>query len=180
MRRHLARFSIYATLVGLVVAATFGAVIAADKFSVRAMMNTGKPAANLPVFVEIGGQQTPAGTTNASGDFELAMDSSKNGQEFGIYRETCNKLVIRARDPQREEECRKQSEQEKDKECKTCELVADMPTAGHGALLSPPPPMERLGEIAADLLSDPPGFDRSVLPAVDRKIAAFFTRHLLP
>jgi predicted dienelactone hydrolase len=64
--------------------------------------------------------------------------------------------------------------------CKTCELVADLPTAGHGALLSPPPPMDRLGEIAADLLGDPPGFDRAILPEVDRKIAAFFQKHLLP
>jgi len=64
--------------------------------------------------------------------------------------------------------------------CKSCELIADMPTAGHGALLSPPPPMDRLGEIAQDLLRDPPGFDRSMLPEVDRKIAAFFTKHLLP
>ncbi|HET8744982.1 MAG TPA: dienelactone hydrolase family protein [Ramlibacter sp.] len=61
-----------------------------------------------------------------------------------------------------------------------CALLADLPTGGHGALLSPPPPPERLGEIAADLLGDPPGFDRAQLPAVDRAIAAFFTRHLLP
>jgi hypothetical protein len=64
--------------------------------------------------------------------------------------------------------------------CQRCELLADLPTAGHGALLSPPPPLDRLGEIAADLLGDPPGFDRAILPAVDRKIAAFYTRHLLP
>ena len=64
--------------------------------------------------------------------------------------------------------------------CKACEVIADMPTAGHGALLSPPPPMDRLGEIAQDLLADPPGFDRAILPEVDRKITAFFTRHLLP
>ncbi len=61
-----------------------------------------------------------------------------------------------------------------------CEHVADMPTAGHGALLSPPPPLENLGAIAADLLGDPPGFDRSAMPEVDRKITAFFRNHLLP
>ena len=64
------------------------------------------------------------------------------------------------------------------KACKTCELVADLPSAGHGALLSPPPPMDRLGEIAADLLGDPPGFDRAVLPGVNRRIAGFFRTHL--
>jgi len=37
-----------------------------------------------------------------------------------------------------------------------------------------------MGEIAADLLGDPPGFDRARLPAMDRAIAGFFTRHLLP
>lgn len=60
-----------------------------------------------------------------------------------------------------------------------CELLADMPTAGHAALLSPPPPPEVLGAIARDLLSDPPGFDRRDLPAVDARIVAFFRRHLL-
>jgi len=62
--------------------------------------------------------------------------------------------------------------------CRRCELVADIPGGGHGALLSPPPP--NLTGLAAELLGDPPGFDRAVLPAVDRKIAAFFLKHLLP
>ena len=60
-----------------------------------------------------------------------------------------------------------------------CELLADMPTAGHAALLSPPPPAEVLGPIARDLLSDPPGFDRRELVPVHAGIAAFFRRHLL-
>ncbi len=62
--------------------------------------------------------------------------------------------------------------------CKQCELVAEIRGGGHGALLSPYPP--GLPEIAADLMDDPPGFDRKVLPGVDRKIAEFFRRHLLP
>jgi predicted dienelactone hydrolase len=61
-----------------------------------------------------------------------------------------------------------------------CELVADLADGGHGALLSPPPPMSVLPPIAQDLLADPPGFDRAQLPAVDRRIAAFFVAHLLP
>lgn len=64
--------------------------------------------------------------------------------------------------------------------CTPCERIADLPDAGHGALLSPPPPLDVLDAIAADLLGDPPGFDRSAMPAVDRKIAAFFRKHLLP
>jgi predicted dienelactone hydrolase len=63
------------------------------------------------------------------------------------------------------------------KACKSCELVADIADGGHGALLSPFPP--GLGERAALLLDDPPGFDRGELPAVDWKITAFFQRHLL-
>lgn len=63
--------------------------------------------------------------------------------------------------------------------CAPCERIADLPTAGHGALLSPPPPITP-GTLAADLLGDPPGFDRGALPAVDRQIGAFFRRHLLP
>ena len=62
--------------------------------------------------------------------------------------------------------------------CKTCEHLADLPTAGHGAMLSPPPP--GLTGLVGDMLNDPPGFDRGVLPALDRKIAGFFAGHLLP
>jgi predicted dienelactone hydrolase len=62
--------------------------------------------------------------------------------------------------------------------CKPCEHLADLPTGGHGALLSPLPP--GFGGLLGDLLNDPPGFDRSVLPEVDRKSAALFSRHLLP
>jgi hypothetical protein len=61
--------------------------------------------------------------------------------------------------------------------CKSCELVADLPTAGHGALLSPLPP--GFTGLEAHLLNDPPGFDRSVLPEVDRKIVAFMNKHVL-
>src|SRR6185369_7826847 len=64
--------------------------------------------------------------------------------------------------------------------CKACEIVADLPTAGHGALLSPPPPASVLGELANYLMGDPPGFDRSSMAEVDLKIVGFFRRHLLP
>jgi predicted dienelactone hydrolase len=60
-----------------------------------------------------------------------------------------------------------------------CELVADIARGGHGALLSPLPPLEMLGATAADLLADPPGFDRAQMAGVDQRIVAFFRRHLL-
>ena len=60
-----------------------------------------------------------------------------------------------------------------------CELIADMPTGGHGALLSPPPP--GLSGLIGDMLDDSPGFDRqNVLPDVNTKTTAFFRKHLLP
>lgn len=62
--------------------------------------------------------------------------------------------------------------------CTSCEVIANLPSAGHGALLSPLPP--GFSGLAAEMLNDPPGFDRSVLAAVDAKITAFFSRHLLP
>lgn len=62
--------------------------------------------------------------------------------------------------------------------CKTCELIADLPTAGHGALLSPLPP--GFTGLLGDMLNDPPDFERSQMAEVDRKIASFFSRHLLP
>jgi predicted dienelactone hydrolase len=62
--------------------------------------------------------------------------------------------------------------------CTACERLADLPTGGHGALLSPLPP--GLTGLIGDLLNDPPGFDRSALPTVDRKIASFFRKRLVP
>jgi predicted dienelactone hydrolase len=62
--------------------------------------------------------------------------------------------------------------------CASCARLVDLPTAGHGALLSPLPP--GLPGLLGELLNDPPGFDRAELPAVNGKIAAFFREHLLP
>jgi len=60
-----------------------------------------------------------------------------------------------------------------------CEHVADLPTAGHGALLSPLPP--GLDGLIGDLLNDPPGFDRAAtVPDTERRIADFMDRHLAP
>ncbi|MES2584801.1 MAG: dienelactone hydrolase [Pseudomonadota bacterium] len=61
--------------------------------------------------------------------------------------------------------------------CSTCEHVADLPTAGHGALLSPLPP--GLTGLVGDMLNDPSGFDRSQMAGVDQRITAFFARHLM-
>ncbi|WP_226493928.1 alpha/beta hydrolase family protein [Hydrogenophaga taeniospiralis] len=62
--------------------------------------------------------------------------------------------------------------------CGPCVVIADLPEAGHGAMLSPLPPFPP-GSLEHDLLGDPPGFDRAVLPEVDRQIAGFFRQHLL-
>lgn len=67
------------------------------------------------------------------------------------------------------------------KACTGCERIAELPTGGHNVMLSPLPPLDKMGSLAADLLRDPPGFDRAgLLPEVDRRIAAFLSRHLLP
>nr|WP_229262919.1 dienelactone hydrolase [Duganella radicis] len=60
--------------------------------------------------------------------------------------------------------------------CPSCIRLAGLPTAGHGAMLSPLPP--GLTGLVGDMLNDPPGFDRSRLAVIDQAIAAFFTRHL--
>jgi len=60
--------------------------------------------------------------------------------------------------------------------CASCEHLADLPTGGHGALLSPLPP--GLTGLLGDLLNDPPGFDRSQLLGLDQEITAFFIRQL--
>lgn len=60
--------------------------------------------------------------------------------------------------------------------CTPCERIDHLPAGGHGALLSPLPP--GFTGLTAELLNDPPGFDRIQLPEVDRKITDFFTRHV--
>ena len=60
--------------------------------------------------------------------------------------------------------------------CKACEMIADLPSAGHGSLLSPPPPALR-GNVAT-LLADPAGFDRAEVPRTHAKVVAFFRKHL--
>ncbi len=62
--------------------------------------------------------------------------------------------------------------------CASCARVAHLAQGGHGAMLSPLPP--GLTGVLGELLNDPPDFERSVLPAVDRKITDYFRRHLLP
>lgn len=59
-----------------------------------------------------------------------------------------------------------------------CTLVADMPQAGHGSILSPM--VADLPGPAGRLLADPPQFDRSALPGVYARIAAFFVKNLQP
>jgi predicted dienelactone hydrolase len=62
--------------------------------------------------------------------------------------------------------------------CASCELVADLPTAGHGSFLSPPPP--GLQGVAAELLGDPPGFDRALVAPAYGRMVDFFRQKLLP
>ena len=64
------------------------------------------------------------------------------------------------------------------KACAPCAPVASLPDGGHGSMLSPFPP--KLSDAAAELLNDPPGFDRGKLAEVDRSIVEFFRKHLLP
>jgi predicted dienelactone hydrolase len=64
--------------------------------------------------------------------------------------------------------------------CQTCELLAELPGAGHGALLAPAPPAWVLGGLEQALIGDPPGFDRATAMVlwVGRTVD-FFRRHLL-
>lgn len=60
-----------------------------------------------------------------------------------------------------------------------CEVVMRLLDAGHGAMLSPMPPLEP-GSIGSSLLSDPPEFNRAqAIPELNRRVAYFFIRHLL-
>lgn len=61
-----------------------------------------------------------------------------------------------------------------------CTHIADLQNGSHGIMLSPMPPLDRMNDLARELLGDPPGFDRSVLPQVDASTVAFFAQHLQP
>ena len=59
-----------------------------------------------------------------------------------------------------------------------CEVVMRLSKGGHGAMLSPMPPLES-GSVAHRLLADPPEFDRErQVPALNVRIADFFLRTL--
>lgn len=60
--------------------------------------------------------------------------------------------------------------------CSNCTLVADMPSAGHGSLLSPWP--KELAQSITPMLVDPPNFLRSDVEVVYRKISQFFVEKL--
>jgi predicted dienelactone hydrolase len=66
------------------------------------------------------------------------------------------------------------------KECEPrCTIVMNLAEAGHGAMLSPMPPLEK-GSIASFLLSDPPLFDRAAdIPRLNGLIADFFVQKLI-
>ena len=62
--------------------------------------------------------------------------------------------------------------------CASCEVLADIPNAGHGSFFSPWP--ADLAQSLTPMLVDPPGFARRDLAAVyAKKMAGFFSRHLL-
>jgi predicted dienelactone hydrolase len=64
--------------------------------------------------------------------------------------------------------------------CSGCERLVELHGAGHGALLAPPPPADKLGRLECEMICDPPGFDRAAATAqwVGATVA-FFRRHLL-
>lgn len=63
--------------------------------------------------------------------------------------------------------------------CAACTSIDAPPAAGHGAYLSPLPAIgTAITGLAARLLADPPGFDRSSMTAVDATIVGFFDRTL--
>ena len=61
--------------------------------------------------------------------------------------------------------------------CASCEVLADIPNAGHGSFFSPWP--ADVAQSLTPLLVDPPGFARQDLPAIYEKMTGFFSRHLL-
>lgn len=62
--------------------------------------------------------------------------------------------------------------------CQRCVHLLDLPTGGHGALISPLPP-DLSGDVGS-LVADPPAFRRDVeVPKVNAAVTAFFRQRLL-
>ena len=60
-----------------------------------------------------------------------------------------------------------------------CEVILHLADAGHGAMLSPMPPLQQ-GTVSNYLLSDPPLFDRAAtIPLINSRVGEFFVKHLL-
>lgn len=58
-----------------------------------------------------------------------------------------------------------------------CEHLADLQTGGHGALLSPLPPLRTA--LQNEIISDPPDFDRAkAVPELNALVVSFFQRQL--
>ena len=62
--------------------------------------------------------------------------------------------------------------------CARCEHLVGLPNGGHGAYLDPLPP--GVGGRLGGLINDPPGFERTVEPAIEAKVVDFFNRRLAP
>ncbi len=60
--------------------------------------------------------------------------------------------------------------------CASCVDIPNLPMSGHGTLMSPWP--QELAQSLTPLLVDPPGFDRTQLPAVYQRMASFFKAKL--
>jgi cytochrome c peroxidase len=61
-----------------------------------------------------------------------------------------------------------------------CEVIQRLVDGGHGAMLSPMPPLHS-GSVAQRLLGDPPSFDRATtIPQLHADVAEFFVQHLRP
>jgi hypothetical protein len=61
-----------------------------------------------------------------------------------------------------------------------CKVLQRLAEGGHGAMLSPMPPLAP-DSMADKLLGDPPSFDRAAaIPQLHADVAEFFVRHLRP
>ncbi|HET8871178.1 MAG TPA: dienelactone hydrolase [Aquabacterium sp.] len=62
--------------------------------------------------------------------------------------------------------------------CRTCVHLYDVEQGGHGALLSPLPPIR--GGVLGDLIADPADFDRAhEVPRINQAIETFFSQRLI-
>lgn len=110
----MGRLSSAVTVRWIVVSAliVFGPALSAamQGFNLKIIASNGKAAGKLPVsIVSADGKSGDLGFTDAEGDIDLALDPSKNGKRFNVYKQACSRIVFAEEGSDEDKRCKSDS-----------------------------------------------------------------------